>query len=142
MANCNSAIFNAFTQNISPFSEIKIIDLLNYYNIVFTTVSLKKLTLIISNVQTYQLRVFSFRFVLFYTIEVGLPGNLLDNPNFAPAIGWDEDFVYNIITEPWQLIQPSARQYRLENTPQGKKDIFMTLCGKGTLTQSTVNSYT
>lgn len=49
---------------------------------------------------------------------VGLQGNLLENPNFAPATGWNErGFAYDIITCPWYLIQPSLNQYRLESAP-------------------------
>ena len=47
--------------------------------------------------------------------------NLLDNPNFAPAGDWDETgHTWDIITHPWQLIQPKERQYRLEMIPPGE----------------------
>lgn len=65
----------------------------------------------------------SVLFCFIHFIDVGLQGNLLENPNFAPATGWNErGFAYDIITCPWYLIQPSLNQYRLESAPCGKKN--------------------
>ena len=48
-------------------------------------------------------------------LDTRLPDNLLDNPNFAPAEGWEEQgYTCSIVTQPWQLIQPTDKQYRLE----------------------------
>ena len=51
---------------------------------------------------------FSFLFSFFFCVATKLPGNLLDNPNFAPAEGWEE--------QAWQLIQPSDKEYTLEHS--------------------------
>lgn len=81
-------------------------------------------------------------------------GNLLDNPNFTPALikvlrpdEWeegtrrqirrpdqdldldqdldmDQDYTYDLITTPWKIIEPNERQYRLETIPQGRENIL------------------
>ena len=56
-------------------------------------------------------------FFSFFRVDTRLPRNLLDNPNFAPAEGWEEQgYTYHIFTHPWQLIQPTDKQYRLEHS--------------------------
>lgn len=81
-----------------------------------------------------RLFIFYFLFYFIFCVDTRLPGNLLDNPNFAPVDGWEEQgYTYNIVTQPWHLIQPTNKQYRLEpSTVLGEPGTFCVLASNNT----------